>query len=69
MFLTSLWSPASRGYVCKYCINLRSVLAFFKVWLAKLVIPARGLLYGPLENEALASNASKAFRVMSLKFA
>lgn len=53
MFLTSLWSPALGGYVCKYCINLRSVLAFFKVQLAKLVIPERGLFYGPFENGPL----------------
>lgn len=42
-----------------------SVLAFFKVWLAKLVIPERGLFYGSFENDTLASNSSKAFRVIS----
>lgn len=46
-----------------------SILAFFKVWLAKLVIPERGLFYGSFENEALESNSSKAPRVISLKFA
>lgn len=65
MFLTSLWSPALGGYVCKYFINSCSVLAFFKVWLAKLVIPERGLFYRPFENEALAGNSSKASRIIS----
>lgn len=46
-------------------INLCLVLAFFKVCLAKLVIPERGLFYRPLENEALASNSSKAFEIIS----
>lgn len=63
MFLTSLWSSAVGGYVCK------SVLGYVSYWLssklAKLVIPKRGLFYRPFENDALSSNSSKAPRVIS----
>lgn len=53
-------------WVCmQICIRLCLVLAFFKAWLAKLVIPERGLFYRPFENDALSSNSSKTPRVIS----